>query len=985
MSFTLVRCEKNDFTQGRILHYTHEKTGCEVIHAHNDDKENAFVFSVPTHPQNSTGVAHILEHTVLCGSEKYQTKTPFYHLFEGSCKTYLNALTYPDCTLYPGASTIKEDLFNLFDVYADAIWFPLLRESFFRQEGFHFSNTDAINAHGKHAEATPPNTSGVVFNEMKGAYSDRDELLSDAIYRSLFPHSMYRFDSGGDPKDIPLLSYEEFVAFHKQWYRPEYTKILLYGNIPSEEYLDFLETKYLARWNEAQSPAYTRISMHKPLLTTQEIRVVVPHLPHEEEKHSVDLAWVLPFAVTSTQQRMTMVFLHSILMAIPGSPLRKVLLDSELAEDISNISGYEGSLYQAVYDIGLTGVAKQNVQKVAPLIDTELARIVGQGFDDELIAAAMHRTEFYRKESLVNTTRKIRWLTSLARIWLYDGDVLREAEPLRSIEQFKEKFCNSRYLTRFAQEILLNNTHKVVAVSQPEKEYDSKTQSEGEKRIRALWNSQDAQAKKYWQTIEEQVAEQGNTPDSAHLINAIPRLNIHDLPRSVEVWDEQCVLEQLLPHGVQWLTHSDNDIVYMWLHFDVTDIVQENNQQAHVLPILASTFTDLGTASCPYDKFAVRIRKISGVFQASINSIATVGGEVKVFLSVAVHAMSAYIEDAIKLIRELCMSVAYDNTQRLEQILHEEVHAIKARMTYQGTHFAMIKAASRYSNLACIDDTHNALEALDILSKYTKNSAMKTSLSAVLSLLARRVYVKNRLHCTVVSSLKHKQIVGDALKILLCDLLESVDYRAVSYQNTRSNDAHHGIMRKAFCMPSQVSYNACVLPSVRYSDESYASHAMVGNIASSMLWESIRMKYGAYGAGCGVDGAERLMQFYTYRDPNIEKSFQLFFDSLQRIAGGSCTQDQLEKLRIGMIGESLKPASPSWKGIVAYERMIAGVSNELRQHTRDCMFALTREKVKVAAQECVSKEQHASFASLCSTEAAKSEKWHWDTMKEISS
>ncbi len=979
MSFTLVHHQESDFAKGVMYHYRHDRTGCEVIHMHNDDAENAFVFSVPTQPSDSSGVAHILEHTVLCGSQKHQTKAPFHHLFEGSCKTYLNALTYPDRTLYPGASTIKQDLFNLLDVYADAVWFPLLRESFFRQEGFHFINTAQ-----KDAQATPQ-TAGVVFNEMKGAYSEREELISNAMHHALFPHNLYNLDSGGDPRDIPLLSYQAFVAFHKQWYRPEYTKILLYGNIETQEYLDRLETQHLSRWSEKPQAAYSPITLHKPVRTEPELRVAVPQLAGEENKHSVDIAWALPFSTTATQQRMTMAFLHSVLMAIPGSPLRKALLDSGLGEDISHLSGYEGSLYQVVYDIGLTGVASQSVPKVAPFIHTQLQSIIEDGFDTQLIEAALHRTEFYYKESLTNTERKIRWLTSLARTWLYGGDVYADTQPLNAINLLKEQLHKPTYLSTFARSALLQNTHKVVAIAQPDKGYNKTQQDQEQQRIQTQWNKQEAKQKQYWHDIEQQITAQEQQQDSPEAIASIPRLHVGDLPRKVEVWDEEQVLPQLLPHGVQWLAHEDNDIVYLWLHFDVTDLAQahqtQGGTQGMLLQTLASTFTDLGTTTCPYDALAVRIRKISGVFHAYINPMASATGEAKVFVSIGVHAMSKHIAESSALILQLCTSIAYENTQRLTQILHEEHSTIKARMMYYGTQFAMLKAAARYSTLAEVDDNHNAHKAIQHLARYIETPSALSTLTSSLPHLARMVYAKNRLRCTVVASPKHKAAVEQALTPLIQQLPHDESYNKGTLPNA-INRATQGLVRKAFYIPSQVSYNACVLPSVSYTDETYVAHAMVGRMASSTLWESIRMKYGAYGAGCSVDGAEQLMEFYTYRDPNIETSYHAFFDALKKIEQGAGSQDELEKLTIGMVGEALKPASPSRKGMVAYERMICGITTQLRQDIRERTLSLTRKQVTSAAAQALARQNQASFASFCSKDAAQAQTWHWDSTED---
>jgi Zn-dependent M16 (insulinase) family peptidase len=335
-SFKHISTDELDEYRGQGYLFEHIQSGCQIYHVLNDDEENLFSFNFRTPPADSSGVAHILEHSVLCGSKKFPVKDPFLSMMKGSVNTFLNAMTYPDKTLYPAASVLEKDYFNLMDVYGDAVFFPNLNEEVFRQEGHRLEWDDQ----GRLVRT------GIVYNEMKGNYSSQEGIASEWCIRSLFPDNPYGVDSGGEPESIPSLSYEEFVDFHKAWYHPSNCKIFLYGNIPSEKILSFLDSRFLGEFQAKKVDSFVPLQK-----SWTEPRILEKTWPLGEDdtgenKSTISLNWKI-FAPDDPVRSLSMSILTEMLMGNAGAPLHKALLESGLGEDLSPVSGLPSVLIRS--------------------------------------------------------------------------------------------------------------------------------------------------------------------------------------------------------------------------------------------------------------------------------------------------------------------------------------------------------------------------------------------------------------------------------------------------------------------------------------------------------------------------------------------------------------------------------------------------------------------------------------------------------------
>lgn len=417
-------------TEARL--YRHIETGAQVLSLINEEDNKVFGITFRTPPKDSTGVAHILEHSVLCGSRKYPVKEPFVELLKGSLKTFLNAFTYPDKTCYPVASTNTQDFYNLIDVYLDAVFYPLITRHIFQQEAWHLDMEDASG---------PITYKGVVYNEMKGAYSSPDSLLAEYSQRSLFPDNTYGFDSGGEPSSIPTLTYEEFLEFHRRYYHPSNARIYFYGNDDPDRRLDILST-FLNDFTRMEIDS--GIPLQGPFPSPRRVmRAFAASDSEGKPKGMMTVNWLLP-ELSSPELNLSLQVVQYVLLGMPGSPLRKALIDSGLGDDIAG-TGLEKELRQGYFSTGLKGIAPENADRIESLIIETLESLAREGVDVETIEAALNTVEFRLREN--NSGAYPRGLVLMLRslsTWLYDGDPLALLAFDAPLSRVKSRFLTDR-------------------------------------------------------------------------------------------------------------------------------------------------------------------------------------------------------------------------------------------------------------------------------------------------------------------------------------------------------------------------------------------------------------------------------------------------------------------------------------------------------------------------------------------------------------
>ena len=581
--FELVREDYVAEYDSKVFFFRHTKTGAEVMSLSNDDENKCFGVTLRTPPANSTGIPHILEHSVLCGSRKYPIKEPFVELIKGSLNTFLNAMTYPDRTCYPVASCNLQDFRNLVDVYLDAVFHPrcVNNEKTFQQEGWHYE-LDAPDQ-----EMT---FKGVVYNEMKGVYSSPDSVLAREAQQALFPDNTYGVDSGGDPTVIPQLTFAEFRDFHGKFYHPSNSRMWFYGDDDVEERLKILDS-FLSEFDRKEIDS--TIATQKYF--TEPKRVVASYVAgegEEAEKSFVQVNWLLNDGPFDTETALAVGFLDNLLLGSPAAPLRMALEESGLGEAIVGY-GLEDELRQPTFAIGLKGVAKEDIPKVESLITETIAKIAEEGFTQAAIDSSVNSIEFAMREN--NTGRFPRGLSLMLRslsAWLYEGDpveILRFEEPLAKL---KARMAKEDVFTPLIKKMLIDNTHKVTIELNPDKEL-GKVQDEEEKAKVAAYRAglSPEEIEKVVADTEELKRLQ-ETPDSPEALACIPALDITDIPKEAK----SIPTDVSTVGATTMLTHDifTNDILYaehlMVSGFTVTHPSQ-NDERIFLEPVFAPNTT----------------------------------------------------------------------------------------------------------------------------------------------------------------------------------------------------------------------------------------------------------------------------------------------------------------------------------------------------------------------------------------------------------
>uniref|UniRef100_A0ACD5YT98 Uncharacterized protein n=1 Tax=Avena sativa TaxID=4498 RepID=A0ACD5YT98_AVESA len=528
LGFEKVSDQVIDECKSTAVLYKHKKTGAEVMSVANDDENKVFGIVFRTPPKNSTGIPHILEHSVLCGSRKYPLKEPFVELLKGSLHTFLNAFTYPDRTCYPVASTNTKDFYNLVDVYLDAVFFPKCVEDFqtFQQEGWHYE----LNSPEEEISYK-----GVVFNEMKGVYSQPDNIMGRITQQALSPDNTYGVDSGGDPNEIPKLTFEEFKEFHSTFYHPSNARIWFYGDDDTKERLRIL-SEYLDLFEA--SPARNESKVMPQKLFKEPVRITEKYPAGQEgdlkKKYMVCTNWLLSEEPLDVETELALGFLDHLLLGTPASPLRRILLESGLGEAIVG-GGVEDELLQPQFSIGLKGVSEENIEKVEELVMQILKNLVEEGFASEAVEASMNTIEFSLREN--NTGSFPRGLSLMLRSmgkWIYDMDPfepLKYEQPLQHLKACIAEKGSKAVFSPLIEKYILKNAHRVTVEMQPDPEKASRDEAAEKEILKQVKSSMTQEDLAELARATKELKDKQETPDPPEALKAVPSLSLQDIPK----------------------------------------------------------------------------------------------------------------------------------------------------------------------------------------------------------------------------------------------------------------------------------------------------------------------------------------------------------------------------------------------------------------------------------------------------------------------
>ncbi|XP_022560713.2 presequence protease 2, chloroplastic/mitochondrial [Brassica napus] len=939
LGFEKAREEFISECKSKAVLFRHKKTGCEVMSVSNDDENKVFGVVFRTPPKDSTGIPHILEHSVLCGSRKYPLKEPFVELLKGSLYTFLNAFTYPDRTCYPVASTNTKDFYNLVDVYLDAVFFPKCVDDVhtFQQEGWHYElNHPSEDISYK----------GVVFNEMKGVYSQPDNILGRITQQALCPENTYGVDSGGDPKDIPKLTFDKFKEFHCQYYHPSNARIWFYGDDDPVQRLKVL-SEYLDMFDA--SPARDSSKVEPQKLFSGPRRIVEKYPAGGDgdlkKKHMVCLNWLLSEKPLDLQTQLALGFLDHLMLGTPASPLRKILLESGLGEALVN-SGVEDELLQPQFSVGLKGVSDDKVQKVEELIMSTLRKLADEGFDTDAVEASMNTIEFSMREN--NTGSSPRGLSLMLQSigkWIYDMDPfepLKYEEPLKTLKARIAEEGSKAVFSPLIEKFILNNPHCVTIEMQPDPEKASQEEVEEKNILQKVKASMTDEELAELARATEELRLKQETPDSPEALKCVPSLNLSDIPKKptyvpTEVGDV---------NGVKVLRHDlfTNDILYTEVVFDMGAL---RHELLPLVPLFCQSLLEMGTQDMSFVQLNQLIgRKTGGITVYPFTS-SVWGSDVPCSkIIVRGKSMVGRAEDLFNLMNCVLQEVRFTDKQRFKQFISQSRARMENRLRGSGQGIAAARMDAMLNAAGWMSEQMNGLSYIEFL--HTLEQKVDQDWEGISSSLEEiRTSLLSKNGCIVNMTADGKSLTST--EKFVGKFLDSLPEKPSGGQVTW--DARVPLRNEAIVIPTQVNYvgKAGNIYSSGYKLDG-SSYVISKHIGNTWLWDRVRVSGGAYGGFCDFDSHSGVFSFLSYRDPNLLKTLDIYDGTGDFLRGLDVDEDTLTKAVIGTIGDVDSYQLPDAKGYSSLLRHLLNVTDEERQIRRAEILSTSLKDFKEFAE-----------------------------------
>jgi presequence protease len=900
--------------------YRHARTGAELLSLANEDLHKVFGITLRTPPDNSTGVAHILEHSVLCGSRKYPIKKPFVELKKGSLSTFLNAFTFPDMTCYPVASQNLQEFYNLIDVYLDAVFFPLIARETFEQEGWHYE-IESISSQLAYK--------GVVFNEMKGNYSSPDNMLQQFSKSSLFPDIAYGFDSGGDPRHIPDLSYEQFKAFHAGYYHPSNARLFFYG--------DDDPTERLRRLDDCLR-AFDQIKVDSAVGLQQRFgapkRFTHRYAAGDKEasnKAMITVNWMFD-EVVDVEHGLALDILNYILTGTPASPLHRALIDSGLGEHY--VGWLNSQLRQPSYTAGLKGIDPADADKVEALILETLRGLAENGIERPTIEAAMNINEFLLREYNTGSfPRGIVMMIAALQAWLYDRDSMAPLTFEKPMGAIRARLASGeRYFEHLIGEHLLQNRHRTTVLLIPDPgQADREAAAERARldAVRARMSAADVE------TVAENALRLGllqATPDTPEALAAIPTLKLSDLPRQnqlVPLVEEKCGDTKVLFHDL-----ATNQVIYLDIAFDLHRLPGD---LLPYLPLFGRALLETGVGQQNFVEVSERIdRSTGGIYSAPWTSTTETLGASAALLVLRAKAMPDKAGELFGILEDVLTKARLDNRERFRQLVLEAKASQEASLVPAGSSFVSVRLQAN------LHEAHWASEQMGGISHlfFLRNLVQQIetdwdSVKAALERIRHLLIDRDAMLCNITTDARNWRAFEPQLRAFLGTLPLSRGAAARWHIDARA--AFEGLT-----VPSTVNFvgKGADIHRLGYRPTG-ATWVVMNHLNNTWLWDKLRVEGGAYGASCQCDGHSGTFAFVSYRDPNLQSTLDIYDKSADFLRAVAVSEAELTRSIIGVIGSIDTYQTPDAKGWSSMANWLIGASDDFNQRRREEVLSTT--------------------------------------------
>lgn len=915
-------------SQGMILE--HKKSGARIFLMSNEDDNKVFCIGFRTPPDDSTGLPHILEHSVLEGSEKFPVKDPFVELVKGSLNTFLNAMTYPDKTVYPVASCNDRDFQNLMDVYLDGVFHPsIYREpKIFKQEGWHYE-MESLEA--------PLTINGVVYNEMKGAFSAPESVLDRYTRAVLFKDTCYGNESGGDPACIPELTYEKFLDFHRNYYHPANSYVYLYGDMDMAEKLKWLDEQYLSAYDRADCHADSAIAMQKPFEKPVEQEITYSVTPDEGTKGRTYLS-VNTVVGTDLDPRLYVAFqiLEYTLIDAPGAPLKQALIDAHIGEDI--LGGYDNGILQPCFSVIAKNADKEQKGEFMAVVKGTLRKLADQGIDRKSILAGLNYYEFrYREADYGSAPKGLMYGLWSMDSWLYDGDPMLHLRYQETFDFLKEQ-AGKGYFEQLIKDYLLDNPHEAVIIVSPKINQTQETDAALAAKLQAY---KDSLSKEEQEALVRQTAElkaYQDEPSSPEALKTIPMLSREDIGRKALGFSYKVKAEKGIP-----VVHSNlftAGIGYLKLLFNMDKVPQEDIPYAS---LLKSVLGYVSTEHYSYQNLASEIYLNSGGIDFSVASypkLGTADGFTGHFV-VSAKVLYEKLDFAFDMIKEILTASKLDDEKRLGEILDEVKSASRRKLDGASHSAAVGRCASYFSAVSAFNDVIGNIGYYQFLEKtcgrYSSEPEFRKTLIAKLKETAEKLFAADNLLVSYTADEEGYKALPGLLEDFTA-ALKPVSGPAFTWTFKPE------LKNEGFKTASQVNY---VARGGRFAPEAYTGALKVLKVIMNYeyLWMNLRVKGGAYGcmSSFGRTGEGYLV---SYRDPKLSETNQTYEGIPEYLRSFDIDERDMTKYVIGTISGVDTPLTPSQKGSRNLTAYLTGTTEDMVQKERDEILDVTKEDIR---------------------------------------
>lgn len=940
----------------------HNKTKARVVVVSNKDDNKVFTIGFRTPPTDDTGVPHIMEHSVLCGSKSFPAKDPFVELVKGSLNTFLNAMTYPDKTVYPVASCNDKDFHNLMHVYLDAVFYPNIYEKpqILMQEGWHYEaeNMDS-----------PITYNGVVYNEMKGVFSSPDGKLARLIKAALLKGTPYEFESGGAPESIPDLTSEDFLNFHRKYYHPSNSYIYLYGDMDVMKDLEWIDEEYLSKFDYLEIDS--SIGLCTPSMAEKRLVEEYSISQSDTETDNTYLSWNVAIE-TSLDKELYLAFqiLEYALFSCPGAPIRRAFLEENIGKDMD--TSYDNGVLQPMFSVIIKNANPSDEERFLQVLYREFEKIVQNGLDKRSLEAAINHFEFkYKEANFGRYPKGLIYGLQMFDSWLYDDE-----KPFLHLQTddtfaFLKENMDSGYFEQLIQVYFLKNEHRSIVILQPKKGLDDIEEEKVKEKLLQYEKQLSKEEKQEIVDATKALKAYQDEPSTKEELLTIPMLEISDIKREIQPLinkkEELCGVEVI--HNPIFT----NKIFYTSFEFCLRGFTEEQISFASLLTYL---YRYMDTKKRSYYELSSEINIETGGISTGVSVYTTKNRETVVYFDIGGKALEEKSNELIRLMEEIIFDTSFTDKKRLKEILEETKSRIQLQLPAQGHTVSANRVMSYFSKSVAIQECVSGIGFYTFIMKLLENYEEKADwIVEQLELVRSAIFQKQHMiiSCTVEKDAKQYLEQG----------VNSFVQRLYEDQEIQELEVIPSVKNEGFQTASQVQY---VATGGNFIDEGFgytgALKVLQVMFSYDYLWNKVRVKGGAYGCMCSFQRTGDSF-FTSYRDPNLMETFRVYEEAWKYIKDFQCDDRDMTKYIIGAIGNMDAPLTPRAKGARSFLCYLLGITEEDLQKERIQVIEANQETIRGLADLVHSITKNGYICAVGGEEKLKKEEKSFKELKSI--